>query len=562
MSIRATGMDRGIAMTMTSGSRAARGADLLLTAIAAVSWAFLAMAGVAALGLHLLGADAAGSLGPMTAAVVVLAVGGSITPSGSVEAFGLTGAGAHTTIDIAPLGVSLVGALLLGWVFARSLRGSGPTVRLTELAVRAGAVTVLFVLILGGLAWAGSSTVTFDGSALGPAPGGGTRSPGLEIPGLGDLGDIGGGLTDRLKDLADAKASVGFSVRTGPSLLGGLVWVLGVLLVTVLTSRRAPVPRGWEAAHRGIRPAASALRAVLVLSVVAGLAAAVFAAAGDGHPGRVAGAALLGAPNGVWLGVPLGLFVPLRGMASGSLLQMLPHPLDDLLRMSSDRSVSVARLAELEPLVWLLSMGCGLLMLAAGVLTAARTPRGRAGAAGFAGRCGLSLGAATAVALPLLVLATRVKADASLSVLGIDAMGAGLELRGSVPLALALGAVWGLVAGFAGGLLAYAAGAAGRRAAPFARGGAGAGAGAGARTYPDLAYRPGPYSPSPGYRPARADTNPYLRQPGDDPYSAPTQTGKPPPLPPMPRQRPRYTYGSSPVPPPDERPPPPPGGRR
>ncbi|MEU7136978.1 streptophobe family protein [Streptomyces sp. NPDC046261] len=549
-------------MTMTSGRRAAAVADLLLTAIAAVSWAFLTMAGVAALGLHLVGADAAGSLGPMTAAVVVLAVGGSVTPSGSVEAFGLTGAGAHTTIDITPLGVSLAGALLLGWVFARSLRGAGPTVRGGELAARAGAVAVLFLLLLGGLAWAGSSTVTIDGSGLGlGGPDSGSGRPRLEIPGLGDIGDIGGGLPERIAGLADARASVGFSVRTGPSLLGGLVWVLAVLLITVLAARRAPLPRRLRALHHGVRPVASALRAVLVLSVAAGLAAAVAAAPGDGHPRRVAGAALLGAPNGVWLGVPLGLFVPLRGTASGSLLQVLPHPLDDLLRMGTEQTVTVGRIADLEPVAWLLPVGCALLMLTAGVLTAARTPRGTAGSGAFAARCGLSLGAATAVALPLLVLATRVKAGASLSVLGIDAMGAGLELAGSVPRALVLGAAWGCGAGLTGGLLACAAGVAGRRASPPAH------PHPDGRTYPDLAYRPGPYTPSAGYRPAREETNPYLRPPGEDPFSAPTQTSRspmPPPRrpPPRPPRRPGYRYGSSPVPPPDDRPPPPPGGRR
>ncbi|MFG2179502.1 streptophobe family protein [Streptomyces abikoensis] len=590
-------------MTLTSGSRAARGADLVLTAIAGVSWAFLAMAGVAALGLHLLGADAAGALGPLTAAVVVLAVGGSITPSGSVEAFGLTGAGAHTTIDIAPLGVSLVGALSLGMVFARSLRPLGPAVRGSELLARAAAVALLFLLVLGGLAWAASSTVTFDGGGLGlGGTGGTTRIPGLgDIGDIGNIGNIGGGLPGRLGDLAQAKASVGFSVRPGASLLGGLAWVLGVLLVTLLSARRAPLPRRWQAAHRAVRPAASALRSVLVLAVVAGLAAAGVAAAGDDHPRRVLGAAVLGAPNGVWLGVPLGLFVPLRGTASGSLLQVLPHPLDELLRAGTDQSVTVGRIADLEPLVWLLPVGCVLLMLTAGVLTGARTPRDGAGPGAYAWRCGLALGVATAVALPLLVLATRVKADAGLSVLGVDALGAGLELSGSVPLALALGAVWGLGAGAFGGLLAYATGAAGRRASAHARarrpdeGRPGEG-----RSYPDLAYAPGPYAPSPGYRPSRPDTNPYLRPPGEarpgeappgggpaggtpgggrgaggpsgagapgvsgpsgdsggqDPYTAPTQTGRPP-VPPPPRRRPGspYRYGSSPVPPPDEPPP-------
>src|SRR4051794_12202547 len=51
---------------------------VLLSAIASVSWAFLLMAGAAALGLHLLGVDAGASLGPVTAAVVVLAVSGRL----------------------------------------------------------------------------------------------------------------------------------------------------------------------------------------------------------------------------------------------------------------------------------------------------------------------------------------------------------------------------------------------------------------------------------------------------------------------------------------------------
>ncbi|MGW1074223.1 streptophobe family protein [Streptomyces sp. NPDC002537] len=569
-------------MTMKSAGRDRGGisvAELILTSIAAVSWAFLAMAGIAALGLHLLGADAAGALGPMTAAAVVLAVGGSVTPSGDLEAFGLKGAAAHSAIEIAPLGVSLAGALLLGLVFARSLRSAGTTVRAGELAARAGAVAVLFLLLLGGLAWVGSDTVTIDGSGLGigGANGGG---PGLSIPGIGD---IGGGLPDRLAGLARAKASVGFSVDTASSLLGGAVWVLGVLLVTVLAARRAPLPSGWEVLHRTVRPAVSALCAVLVLAVGAGLSAALAAAAADDHPKRVLGGALLGAPNGVWLGVPLGLLVSWRGTATGALVQVLPSPLDELLSAKADEPVTLGRLAQLDGRVWLLGVGCVLLILAAGVLTAVRTPRGELGAVAFAGRCAVSLGVATALALPLLVLATRVKADAGLSVLGFDAVGAGLELRGSVPMALGLGAVWGAAAGAAGGLLAYAVRAAGRRAVAPATGRGGG------RTYPDLAYLPGPYSP-PAHRPALDETNPYKRDelpphrrreepnpyrqqpPADDRFTAPTQPAIPPP---PPRQRPprrpgsSYRYGSaSPEegPPPPGRPPgPPPGpprGRR
>ncbi|WP_234386976.1 streptophobe family protein, partial [Streptomyces scabiei] len=168
--------------------------DVTFSAIAAVSWALIGMAGTAALGLHLLEADSAGELGPMTAAVVALGAGGSVTPSGDVSAFGLEGAQATTAIEITPLGVGLVGALLLSWFFLRSLRGAGVVITPVELLARAGTVLALFVALMGGLAWAGNAVITLDGTRLGideRLPGGGDLD-GVEIPGLGDIGDIGG----------------------------------------------------------------------------------------------------------------------------------------------------------------------------------------------------------------------------------------------------------------------------------------------------------------------------------------------------------------------------------
>ncbi|GAA3069819.1 hypothetical protein GCM10020000_62850 [Streptomyces olivoverticillatus] len=471
----------------------------------------------------------------MTAAVVVLAVGGSLTPTGSVEAFGLTGAGAHTTVDIAPLGVSLVGALLLGRVFARSLRPLGPMVRGRELAARAAAVAVLFLLLLGGLAWAGSSTITFDGSGLNPSGSGGGQG-GLNIPGVGDVGNIGGGLPDRLAGLAGAKASVGFSVRTGPSLLGGAVWVLAVLLITVLAARRAPLPRSWQAAHRTVRPAASALCTVLVLAVVAGLAAAAGAATADDHPGRVLGGALLGAPNGVWLGGGAGAVRALPG---------------DGRRVAAESAAG----------------------------SAARAAAGRDGAGGHRGLARRDGAAGVAAA-------SGVRADDAHgrgADRGPDAAGAG-RCGGVRPAARG-----GPRGGHGPGPAAAGAGharhggrepvGAGRRrlrggaeAERERGGGAAAGPrmgirGRGGRGLLVCAVRPreagevrpypvaGPYSPSAGYRPAREESNPYLRQPGQvDPYTAPTETG---PMPPPRPRRPGYRYGSSPVPPPDELPPPP-----
>ncbi|MFE0515614.1 streptophobe family protein [Streptomyces sp. NPDC058964] len=514
--------------------------DITLSAIAAVSWALIGMAGTAALGLHLLEADTAGSLGPMTAAVVALGAGGSVSPSGDVSAFGLKGAEAHTAIEITPLGVGLVGALLLSWFFLRSLRTAGVVIAPSELLARSGAVVALFVATLGGLAWAGHDVITIDGGALGldklPGVGGG-KGGGLNIPGLGDIGGL---LPDRLGDLIHAKAAVGFTVDTAPTLLGGLGWSAGVLLIALLASRRTPLPRGWEAVHRVVRPAVSALVTVLLVAVAAGVGAAAYAAIGDDHPRRIAGAALLGAPNGVWLGIPVGLLVPWDGKATGALTHVLPHPLDELLTAKSDQPVTLGRLADLDGRVWLLGVAAALMMLLAGVLTAVRTPVGTtvagsvaggtaaggpvvrgSGAFGFAGRCALWLGAATALALPLLARLTQVSVDASLSVLGFDAFGAGIELHGHSGMALLLGAAWGAGAGAAGALLAWAVGAAGRRAAPLALGDKGAGTG-----YPDGPRhaggedpvgtgQPGPYAPGTPYRPPNPATNPYLRVPDE-----------------------------------------------
>ncbi|WP_425578683.1 streptophobe family protein [Streptomyces cremeus] len=483
-----------------------RWGDVLLASIAAVSWALVGMAGTAALGLHLLGADAAGSLRSMTAALVVLAVGGSVTPTGNVSAFGLEGAAARTAVDIAPLGVGLVGALLLGFFFLRSLRSAGREIPGTELAVRAVSVLVLFLVTLGGLAWAGHDVITIDGAGLGL-----DRVPGNDLPGgIADRlpGELGGLLPDRISDLVDAKATVGFSVDTGTSLVSGAAWAAGVLAIALLASRGTPLPRGWDAVHRVLRPASSALVAVLVMAVAAGLAAAGYAAAGDERPGRVLGAALLGAPNGVWLALPLGLFVPWQGRATGALVEVLPSPVDALLSGGDERPLSVGRLAELDGRVWLLVVAVLVMMLYAGVLAAVRTPREDLSRPGYAGQCAVALGTVTGLGLPLLVWWAGVSADASVSVLGFDAIGAGLVLSGNVPLALLLGVGWGAAAGAAGALLACAAGAEGSRAARLALPD-----GEGDRTYPDLAYVPGPYRPSPSYRPGGAadGTNPYLR---------------------------------------------------
>ncbi|MEY2231862.1 streptophobe family protein [Streptomyces sp. BF23-30] len=525
--------------------RRIRWGDVLLSSVAAVGWSLIVMAAVAGLGLHLLGADAAGagategSLGAMTAAAVVLAIGGTVTPSGDVSVLGVVGTGAETSLDVMPLGVSLAGALVLALLFLRSLRaGAGHG----ETAARVVVLAVLFVATAGGLAWVGHDVVTLDGTL--PLP----QTPAkVEIPGIGDIGGL---LPDRIGDLIETRTRVGFSVELGPTLLGAGVWVLAVLALALLVSRRGP------AAAARLRPVVSAVVAMLLVAVAAGWAAAVWAALGDDHPRRVLGGALLGAPNGSWLGVLLGLFVPVRGRVTGAPARLLPDPLDDLVAVPAREPVTVARLAEYDGRVWLLVAAAALLLLYAGVLAAVRTPgRGVLG-------CAARLSAATGVALAVLVWLTGFSAGASLAVPGVDAVDAGVELRGDIPYALLLGALWGAVAGAAGAALAP------RRRAALPRP---AGAPGPAQGWP-APGRPAPGWPAPG-RP----TAPY---PGAGPYGGPpggprpagggeadgswdvTVTGVPPWSPGSPRSPRASGPSRSPGPPRREpfTPPPPPGG--
>ncbi|MFF2197283.1 streptophobe family protein, partial [Streptomyces sp. NPDC058157] len=387
--------------------RRIRWGDVLLSGIAAVGWSVAAMAGVAALGLHLLGADAeGGSLGASTAAVVAAAVGGSVTATGEVSALGLAADGG-AAVDLRPLGVALVGAVVLGWVFLRGLRGSPERPDGVETAVRAVVVGALFLGVAGGLAWAGHGAVALDGAA-----------PQVVVPGIGDVGGL---LRPRVR--------VGFAVDPGASVAGAGVWVAVVLGVALLASRYGPAG-AWAAR---LRPAVSSVLAVLVVAVGAGAAVAGWAAAQDARPGRVAGAALLGAPNGSWTGLLLGLSVPVRGRAAGEPGRLLPPPL------SRGEPVSVAGLAEYDGRAWLLVAGAGVLLLYAGVRAAVRSPgRGVAG-------CAVRLGVVTGVVLAGLVWLTGV----SVEVPGVAAV----SLRGDAGYALVAGAVWGAVAGAAGALL-------------------------------------------------------------------------------------------------------------
>ncbi len=83
---------------------------------------------------------------------------------------GLSGAEVRTAVDFTPLGVSLVGALLLSYLFPRSPRAAGVVVSPAELLARAGSVVALFTVMTGGLVRAGHDVVTVDGARWGCTP--------------------------------------------------------------------------------------------------------------------------------------------------------------------------------------------------------------------------------------------------------------------------------------------------------------------------------------------------------------------------------------------------------
>ncbi|MFC1435003.1 streptophobe family protein [Streptacidiphilus sp. N1-3] len=522
----------------------------VVSAAVAASWAFVAMGAVTALGIHLLGLDSYASIGPLTAAMVAMAVGGRISPSGDVSVFGMDAAAAHGAIGIMPLGVSLVGALVLGWLFVRPLH----RLRVLDpaaLLARAGGAVVAFLVLLAVLAWAGNGSVAIKvgsltgGGSSGGSGGGSDPLGGLLGGGSGD--DPLGGLTSTLGGVlgGSTNPNVGFKVEFAPTLGLGLLWVLVVLALALVASRRSPLPLGWDGLRRTARPVASAVVTVLVGAVLVGaLAGIVVGLTGNGGA-KTVGGALLATPNGVFLAVLLGMAVPLNGKASGPLAGFLPSPVNTLLKGGSGQDITLSSLGRLDGRVWLLPVAVALMLLAIGVVAAVRTPRpvlpqstGREALG-----AGLRLGVALAVVTAVLLVLASVSVDANLSVFGFDAVGAGLSITGNVLVGLLIGLVEGLVFGFLGSLLVaqFSTASAKRESLPPAAAGLD-------RTRVDLRPQPPnqpPYLPpqpsgAPGYgglpqtppAPVRAPqpNNPYRT--GNPPPAAPPIPPGPPTAPP------------------------------
>lgn len=412
-----------------------------LDALAVVLAAVVVMAAVAALGLWLGRADRLpeGSFPAVLAATLALAVGGSVQLDGGAGFFAQVDAG----ITAMPLSVSLVGALTLVEVFLRQLRFRAVADG-GELLGRVLRVAVLWVAALVLITALARHTFVVD---LG----------GELLEGLGNAL----GLTPEIGFHADAATTIGL----------GLLWLLVVLAIAFAVSRRAPLPPALLPYQQVVRPAAFALLAVLLAYVVIGVVAGLVTAGVRGTRDTLA-VLLLTLPNLAWPAFGVGLGAPWHGHLSGAIGLPMPPVLAEVLRTPGGRDVTVdlGTLAEQDARAWLLLPVAAVLMLAAGYLAARRSPPGVP-----LWQHGLRVGLASAVAVLLVGVWSRVSADYGLSVLGVgvgegeldDLLGllpggntatglanGSLSLQPRLLVAVPLAAGWGLVAGLAGGAVA------------------------------------------------------------------------------------------------------------
>ncbi|MFF7640333.1 streptophobe family protein [Streptomyces canus] len=392
-------------------------------ALVTVLVALVSMGVVAALGLWAAGAaDLPDHAFPrVVAASVVTAVGGTVKLSGSAGGLADSKAG----LTVIPLSVTLTGALVLGTGFLRPLRHRAVAGG-RELAVWAARIAVLWLLALLALAYAARQTFKLS------------------------LGD--GTLSD-LGDLFGVSPEVGFTTDVPQTVLFGLLWLAGVLVLALLVSRRAPLPGRLLPLQESVRPAAHAMVVLLLAYVVLGALVALVVAVTRGHAPETLAVVLLGLPNLVWLTLTIGLGATWNGRVEGPFGLPMPHLLDEVLRSKDTTALNLHTLAEHDGRVWWLVVVDAVLLLSVAFLMAARSP-----ARVRAWQHAVRLAVALALTVLMICLMGRISAHYGLSVLGIGDLGGGL--RGELFLdpelwpAVGLGALWGLVAGFLGALSA------------------------------------------------------------------------------------------------------------
>ncbi|MFJ4330869.1 streptophobe family protein [Streptomyces sp. NPDC088935] len=396
-------------------------------ALGTVLAGLVAMGAVAALGLWAAGAaDLPDNAFPrVVVATVVTAVGGALEMSGDAGDLAATDAG----LTVMPLSVTLTGALVIGRGFVRPLRHRA-VVGAGELAGWAGRIAVLWLLALLGTAFAARQT--------------------FEV-------SLGEGLLEDLGDLFGVNPTVGFTADVPLTVLFGLLWLAGVLVLALLVSHRTPLPGQLLPLRTSAGPAAYAMVALLLAYVVIGVVAALVAAGTRGSPADTFAVLLLGLPNLAWPALTIGLGATWNGRVEGPFGLPMPRVLDEVLRTPDVSTVNVGTLAERDGRMWWLLVAAAVLVLAAGFLMASRAPARRP-----AWLHAVHLAVALALTVLVIGLVARISAHYGLSVLGIGDLGGGLSgqvfLRPRLWGAVGLALLWGLVAGFLGALLARWAG--------------------------------------------------------------------------------------------------------
>jgi hypothetical protein len=388
-------------------------------ALVVVAAGLVAMGAVAALGLWAAGAADLpdGAFPHVVAAAVVSSVGGSVQPGGSAGAL----AEADAALTAVPLSVTLTGALVVAAGFLRPLRHRA-VAGAAELGGWAARVAVLWLPALLALSLAARRTFVID----------------LGEDALGDIGDFLG-----------VRPEVGFTTDVPPTLLFGLLWLAGVLVLALAAARGAPLPAGLLRFQTSVRPAAYAMVLLLLAYVAIGVVIGLVVAA-RGRAAEAFAVLLLGLPNLVWPALTIGFGASWEGRVEGPF--GLPV-LDQVLRTPDVAALDLRALAEYDGRAWWLPVVDAVLLPAAAFVMAARSPAGVR-----AWRHAVRMAAALALTVLMICLTGRVLAHYALSVLGIAGLGGGLSgellLRPRLWSALGLAVLWGLVAGFAGALLA------------------------------------------------------------------------------------------------------------
>ncbi|WP_416976551.1 streptophobe family protein [Streptomyces sp. T028] len=449
---------------------ASQGASAALCAVAA-------MAAVSALALWLLDAGQVGSMWSLTMALTALAVGGSVN-AGSDTAGATTGSGIGDLLgglfggggmapsmsgaaDVAPLGVTLAGALMLWGVFSRQLHQRRCDTR--ELAARAGgaaAAALVAVLVVASLA---HGTFSMPASAMSGLRDGQRVGSGGFAGGEGDLmgGLFGGGGTPQDMTMA-------YEVHAGAAGVGAVLWAAVVLAVGCLISRKVRMPLGGTVDR--LRPAwvpgiAAIIRTLLVVAAVPLVLVTLLGAVVGGRAATAAGAALLLVPNAVAVFLTLGVGSPWT--ASTEQVQSEGgNPFAALMGQMGGQQASTppdrtAHLRDLAAGGWPLWLGAltvtALLLLgcayrAAKATDPARTPPLHR----YRGPFGPHLGFAErfAVGTALIMGAAAWLAGASghfgITMFGSEMGGTRAELTGNVLVTVVFGLLVGGVAGLAG----------------------------------------------------------------------------------------------------------------